>query len=413
MARIAPLLQYARIAARRNYVLKLSSSEKAVQALVSLFIAAALFRQFKAIAVGPMPVRSSAAQLLIGGLASAWIILPCLAPIAIPLRALALYPLTWKQKAVYRIFLILQNWRVLTIIGISFISIAVLVRVPHALLVIAESFGVLAIAASIGVGCAIALEYLQIGKNRKVINSNPIEPHRCPLLRKDLRSYLRMTDFYVALAISLCAGFSEFFGNWISPVKAIVPLLLVALPQMPAFLNPFGLETQPELDRLLLAPTPYWVLLGTKHIALITLFLLSTLPLSLALIYQMPFIQFSITTIEICTIGLSCLIVGLSLMHLPRARQIRIRMVGSLISGSNMSTLFSLEVVVLAATIPVCEGWAVRYIGYSWLCLIISAIFFPLGAVYLWQLCKQDWPTSSKNLTSPDADCHEKVAIRY
>lgn len=202
-----------------------------------------------------------------------------------------------------------------------------------------------------------------------------------------------MMDFYVALIISLCAGLSEFLGKWMSPVKAIVPLLLIALPQMPAFLNPFGLETRSELDRLLLAPRRYWVLLRTKHVALVTLFLLSTLPLSLALIYRMPFIQLSITMIEICTIGLSCLIVGLSLMHQPRARQIRIRMAGSLISGSNMSTLFWLEVVVLVATIPVCEGWAVRYIGYSRPCLILSAVFFPLGAVYLWQLRKQDWPT--------------------
>jgi len=64
VARIAPLLQYARIAARRSYVLKRSSSEKAVEALVGLFIAGALFRQFKAIAVGPMPFRSSGYGLL-------------------------------------------------------------------------------------------------------------------------------------------------------------------------------------------------------------------------------------------------------------------------------------------------------------------------------------------------------------
>ena len=395
MARLKPILRYARMIDQRAYAIKRSSAEKGVEILIGFAIATALFRQFETIAMAPVLIRLSAARLLILELVAAWVLLPSIAPVTIPVRLLAFYPLTWKQKVVYRVASILQHWRVFAIIVLSLLSVAVLVRLPHPAVVISKAVAALVIAASVGIGCAIVLPGFRIVRDRRATNGAIPKSHKYPLLRKEIRCYLRTLDFYFALSISLFAALSEFYGNWLSPAKAIVPLLIIALLHIPAFLNPFGLEDSSQLDRYLLTPKPYSLLLATKHMALAILFLVSTLPLDVSLAYQMHFLQISTMAMETCTVVTSCLIVGISLMNKPHAQEIK--MDAGKISGSNMSFLFVMQVAVLVAAIPLCEGVTTLYAGGLGNFLIPSGILCAATATYLWLLRKQTWPASRTN----------------
>ena len=395
MARLTLVLRYARMIDRRAYVIKRSSAEKGVEILIGFAIATAFFRQIETIAMAPVLIRLSAARLLILELMAAWVLLPSVTPVTIPVRLLAFYPLTWKQKAVYRVASVLQHWRVVAIIVLSFLSVAVLVRLPHPAVAISKAVTALMIAASVGIGLAIALPGFRIVRARRSIDGAIPKSHKYPLLRKEIRCYLRTLDFYLAVSISFFAAFSEFYGNWLSPAKAIVPLLIIVFLQIPAFLNPFGLEASSQLDRYLLTPKPYLLFLATKHMALAILFLLSTLPLEISLAYQMHFLQISTIAMETCTVVTSCLVVGIVLMHKEHAQ--KIKMDSGKISGSNMSFLFVMQVAMLVAAIPLCEGVATLYTGGFVSFLISLGILCAITATYRWLLYRQTWPASSTN----------------
>ena len=360
----------------------------AVEWLVGIAGSYVLFRQLKVILDGPLPMRLSAARMLISTLMAAWVLLPSATPVTIPGSRLALYPLTLAQKGIFSILSILQNRRITAVLAASLVSILVMARLPHSLMAMAEAATALTVTAGVGVGCAIALQSLQIGTRH--MRGNELKWRRFPLLCKELRCYLRTLDFYLAFFISTGAGLSELFGDWMSPAKAALPLLLLAMLQMPAILNPFGLETPPQLDRYHLLPTPYWKLLFGKHIALAMLFLASTVPVAAALICRMPFVESCSSAAVLCLVLMSWLVTGLLLMRLPSARQIRVAF--GAISGNDMSALLVIQSAMMMAAVPVAAAVAMRSLSPVGGSLTTFGLLCFMIAVYVWSLRKQDWP---------------------
>ena len=176
-----------------------------------------------------------------------------------------------------------------------------------------------------------------------------------------------------------------------TPAKALLPLLLIATLQIPAVLNPFGLERRSEMDRYRLFPAPYWKLLMQKHLALAALFHASAVPLAAALACRMSLPEICATAIQFCLVLMSLLLMGTILMRTPSARWIRISF-GS-ISGSNMPLTLVVEAVLLLALVPVAGAIAIRGTAPITACFIALGILTGVIAAYVLLIRRQLWPT--------------------
>jgi hypothetical protein len=180
-----------------------------------------------------------------------------------------------------------------------------------------------------------------------------------------------------------------------TPAKATVPILLLAFLQLPAVLNPFGLESSAELDRYRLLPVPFWKLLLNKHIALALLFSLSAAPIAAALVYRMPWADSCMTALQFFLVLLSWLATGSLLMGTRVARQIL--MAYGTVSGNGMSMLLAATAACLVAAVPVGGAVVMRTITMRKMGPVAEdstalALLSLLTVVYVLILRKQDWP---------------------
>jgi len=395
MARLRPLFHYARLSDRRAWTVKRSGAEKLLEYGVGIVLVCAVLQQLRTIAFGPLPMSLLAARQMLLAVAVAWVLLPSTASTSIPVRRFAQYPLTGFQRAAYRVATICLNWRIAAVFGVSLLSVLAFIRAPHPAVSIAEAAGLLMAAACAGLASAIVLPKLQNGVRASKRSGAVATSQSYPLLRKELRCYARTLDLYLALAVSLAAGLTEYLGTWMTPAKATIPLLLLAFLQLPSALNPFGLESSAELDRYQLLPIPFWKLLLNKHIALALLFSLSAVPIAAALVYRMPWTDICATALLYCLVLLSWLVTGLLLMGIRAARQIR--MAYGTVSGNGMSMLLATTAACLVAAVPVGGTVVMRTITMGKMrpvaedstALVLLSL---LTVVYVLILRKRDWP---------------------
>lgn len=391
MVGLKGLLFYARLSDRRRWAVKRTGTEAVLELCLGGAAAFAFFRQLDRIAMGPLPMRLPAARALILVLAVAWFFAPATASPSISPRSLAVYPLASFQKIAYRILSYLQQWQVLAILGASVLSVVALTRVPQPVFAIALASALLTVAALTGLGTAIALAGISSVIRSSQPNRRALKTHRLPLFRQGIRYYARILDPYLALLASILAGLTEYFGAWMTPLKATIPLLLIALLQMPAVLNPFGLENLTEMERHLLLPQPYWKLLLQKHLALAVFFLLSALPLCAALGYRMSLQNLCVEGVQLCIVLMSWLLAGMLLMRTRAAR--RVHMSFGSISGSNMPALLAVTAALLLAVVPMSESFAIRGTNPATGFLEALGVLSVLIAAYSFLVRQQRWRT--------------------
>jgi hypothetical protein len=386
MARLMPLLRYALLSRRRAYALRRSALAKGVDLCVAALCAYFFCRQIFLVLTAAAQVRLAAAELLCLTLAVLWLLLPLSLSPTLPASLLASFPLSRRQLAAYRLLSLWLDWKSVALALASAVSVVAVAFTPSGLLYSAQAAGLFLAGGLSGTLLAQAATRLQS-------QALPLAAHRSlrknPLLHKELAYYARTLDPYAALLFALAAAYTEVLTPWMTPAKALVPLLLIALLQLPAALHPFALDSPAEQDRYRSLPVSFTRILANKHQALALLYLFSVSPLLAALFWQLPWMQ-SITVAAEAVLVLICLLLaGLILMRMPSARGIQMRMGG--FSGQGLTLELFFQAAVLSSLLPL----TVLFLTQGRSPLLHAALPLGLclvsGKVYFWLLSRQRW----------------------
>ena len=387
MARLRTLLASARLSDRRCWLARRAGGEVILEFLLAMAMAALYLRQLKAVAFGPVPLRESAASWLLLVLVLAWLVLPASIHPSISDRHLAQFPLTRLERAAYRWMSYLQSPPLLVVVLASVPAVCSMAGLKYPWCAMAGAVALFLLAAVLGLSLAMALSALL---SQRIQRQNRPKLHRHPLMWRNLRQFTGTLDPYLAFTVSAVAGLTEYFGNWLTPAKVAVPLLLIALLQLCTVLNPFGLEMRTEQERWRLLPTPFWKILLGKHVALAVIFLLSAIPLALALALRLPRAEFCATSVQFLIVLMSWLLTGLMLMRFSASRQIH--MAAGSLSGSNMPLSLAMISLVMLATVPVAESIALRGARPIVALLLAMGTLAILFFCYMLFLRRQNWP---------------------
>ena len=382
MARLSDLLRYARRSDRRRVSTTRSGSFESFTMLVGAGAALGFVRQLKRIMFGPVALRLQSAEYLILALAALWLLGPLSVRPSIPATSLQVYPITDRQRLFYRVLSHAQNMQTVLMLMASLLSILVLLRLPESQLRMAQSAACFIVAALAGVALRSGFMKLTTiqSKPPRTREQRALQFPAHPLFRKEISYFARTLDPYVGLILSIGFSYSELLASWLTPAKAVVPLLLVAAVQLPAIVNPFALDNAAEMDRYRLMPLPAWKISVHKHVALTTILLFTMSPLLVAALLRMTLMQDLATLVELSIILVSWLCSGVMLMGLDESRNIRMSF-GSL-SGTGFSFgLFGLAILILVSA-PMASALLLRG-GTSSLAVILSAgLLAVLGGVY-------------------------------
>jgi hypothetical protein len=363
MARLRVLLALSRASDQRLSETARSGAEKLLEFCVVVGASFVLLHQLGAIATGPSNYRLRAAYFVVIVLCALWALIPLSIRPTISVESLRLYPLTTRQQLAFHVLSYLQNRRLLALLAASFAVVITLIRVPNPLSHMAKAAASLVAATVFGFILATLLRPSVVGVSFQRLSRQTPTSKAYPLVRKELRYFSRTLDPYVAIFIALAAGYSEYLAAWMTPAMAMLPLLLVAIVQLPLVLNPFGLDTLHERERYRLLPMSPQKILLQKHIALVLLFLATLIPLAGSLFHRMPLQQSSITALLIVVVLLCWLCTGLVLMRLPASQTVRLAF-GTL-SGDGMSILLALQAVALLLSLPMILGMSFARAGSS------------------------------------------------
>jgi hypothetical protein len=384
MARLNDLLRYARRSDRRRVSTTRSGSFQTFTMLVGAGAAFGFVRQLKRIMFGPVALRLQSAEYLILALAALWLLGPLSVRPSIPTTSLQVSPITDRQRLLYRVLSHGQNIETLLMLIASLLGILALMRVPESALQMAQAATCFIAAASAGVALRFGFTKLTTiqsqSKFPRTREQRSFQFPVHPLFRKEISYFARTLDPYLGLIISFGFSYSELLASWLTPAKAVVPLLLVAAVQLSAIVNPFALDNAAEKDRYRLMPLPAWKISVHKHVALTTILLFTMSPLLVAALVRMTLMQDLATFVELSIILLSWLCSGVILMRLDESRNIRMSF-GSL-SGTGFSFgLFGLAVLILVSA-PLTSALLLRS-GTSPLAVILSAgLLCALGGIY-------------------------------
>jgi hypothetical protein len=388
MARLKVLLQFARLSDHRARIVKQSSSEITVEILFGLVAVYAYFLLLQAMVVGTMPSRLSAARWTVWILTTVWALLPLTVSSSIPVHRLLLYPFTRLERSIYWVVSILQRRRFAVLCVASMPVVFACLRLPRPMLASGKAVLAMVLAAGTSLCVSALLSNLQTREAFHWTRRPAAGRQRFPLWRKDFRYYSRTLDFYIALMVSIFAGFSEYFGRWLTPTKATIPFLLVAVLQIGTVLNPFSLDGRQQMDRYHLFPVRYRELLLQKHLALVILFATGILPLVASMLWKMSFIESCATGLQLNLVMASWLVTGLLLMHTHAAQEVRMTM--GVLSSSAMSLQLALISYILTAIFPF--GVALARTSGVWNLLIPAGILCLLATIYLLILRRKEWP---------------------
>lgn len=358
MARLRELLAYARLCDRRSAMR--TGPFRAFTLLVGAGVAFGFVGQLKLMTFGPVASRLQAAEHLILALSALWLLLPLSIRPSIPVSSLHVYPITDRQRLIYSLLSHLQNKQAVVIVIASLLIALALIRVPESALRIAQAATCFLVAASTGVALSCAFTSLTTIQSNffKTRERSPLRSSAHSLFRKEVSYFARTLDPYVGLIISAGFGYSEYLASWLTPAKATVPMLLVAAVQLPAVVNPFALDSAAEMDRYRLMPLPPWKIAARKHLALITILLLTMSPLIAAAVMRMT-LQHELATLgELFIILASWLCAGVILMRLDESSRIQMSF-GSLSGTGFPLGLFGFAVVILVSA-PLANAFVLR-----------------------------------------------------
>lgn len=350
MARLIALFRFIALDRRRAEAQR-SGTVRLLEMIVGLILLGGFASLFWRAFTAPMGARMQAQSTLIQALIFFWIVLPAsLQPPHPPGRYL-LFPISRAQRLSLRFAARWLRWSILALVTASLTTLVAVLRTDWPSTEMRQNAALLAAPPFIGFAFASAAEFLLAGFSVPRLRATPpvlLARFRWSLLlRKELFDLFRTLDPVLVLLVAGAVAASEFVAPWLTPAKALAPLLLLASFLLPAALNPFALCSRAELDRYRLMPASFARLVAVKYAALALVFLIATSPL-LAVLLATPSGRPALPCIPLVLLGL--LLSGLIFGRLPAARCIRMK--PGTLSGEGMSFgLFFASVAVMAAPV--------------------------------------------------------------
>jgi hypothetical protein len=329
-------------------------------------------------------------QTLVLALSAFWLLVPSSVRPAIDANALLPYPLTRRQRFVYRLITHLFDWKPAVLAAASLLTILASLRLPDPVPGLLAAAGCLGGVLLAGLALALASEsFAGRVSARRLLRRRP-RARALPLLRKEAAYFLRTLDPWSGFAIAVVAGFSQAYAAWMSPAKAAVPLLLIAAVQLPAVLNPFALNGAGERDRYRILPLPFGRILAVKHGAALLVLVGSQTPLLLALLWRQSGRDAAESAALTALIAAGYLLAGAVLSRLRATAGIQAHF--GAFSGEGLSLdLYAVAVAIAAA--PAVAALVAARLDPAWPALAVeAAVLLPALALHSLLLRRRRWP---------------------
>ena len=391
MARLGPLLHYARVSRKRSFALKRSGMAKGAELCIVALLLLAYYRQLKLVMTGPPFLRFPAAEWMVFVLAALWILLPISISLSIPAPLLTTYPLSRSQRIGYLLLSHWLEWKAFALLAASVVGIVAVASTPRPWMHMAQAVCVV-VAGCVG-GTALALGSAALQSYSVTSGQRPQawKSRKFPLFWKELVYFSRTLDPYVAFLIAIAAGYTEVIASWMTPAKATLPLLLIVVIQLPSVLNPFGLDSSSEMVRYRFIPVAFARILANKHAAIATFIFLSASPLLGTLLFRMPWRQSLFAISQFALILTSFLLTGLVLMRTQSAQNIKMRFGG--LAGDGLTLELFAVAVTMCSFLPLAVLFVARDSSAVLRAATSVGVLVGLGMLYFWLLQRQKWPS--------------------
>jgi hypothetical protein len=394
MARLKPLFHYAILGSLRASSFKKSGATKILEVCLVCVLIYAFYREVIVVLTGAPLARIAAGRLIILVLSAFCILLPAGVFPSVPADSLAAYPLSRVQAATYRVISQWLDWKVAPLFAASLIGIAALLWTPNPLMEMMRGIAALLFACLCGTALALWTSSLRKNSRASAHSMKLRKMHRFPLLHKELAYFGRTFNPYLCLLIAAAAGYSEIISSWMTGAEVVAPLLIIFSLLLGLVLNPFALSSESELHRYRIMPATFSRILGTKHLAIIVILVLSASPLLAAVFYRQSSKGSAIAIAEVPLFLISLLLTGMLLMHTHSARRIRIKFWSPSSNPAAIGLIFT--ALVLNAASPLLSVFLTREVRrFEFRVGIISAEFGVLLLVYVILLRRQRWESSN------------------
>ena len=169
---------------------------------------------------------------------------------------------------------------------LAFLSLLVFLRLPYPEHSFMFAGAGISAAILFSTSLVLSVDVLQQGFPSVLRKTSATNVRKWPIFHKDLQTSRWLPDPWLNLLFALLVGMSEISGHWIGASASLLLTFICAVLCFSLFLLPFGLDTITEQTRQKLLPLSITQLLWRKHIAAVSIFLVSSLPLSLAIFYS-------------------------------------------------------------------------------------------------------------------------------
>ena len=358
MAKVGVLVKSARLSRSRAIRWEKSGMTRLLEGGIATVLVVVFVQLVWTILAGPTGKKILAERMILAVISLFWLSIPASIQTGFSSEALLTFPLTRRQRISFAVACHILDWKIAALIAASGIAILSLVRtsdpIPHML----HASGFLLAACTAGTGLVMGSSLLRKrSRSRKKFDIQRLQTHLYPVFHKELFYLLRTLDPHLAFLVAAAAGWTEMSAAWMTPGKAMIPLLLISFLQLPSILNPFALNSESEMERYKLLPIRAGAIICRKHLASVLVLLLTAFPLLFACAWRQPWPDSLRTFIEFGLVVSGLLLSAMLLMRTSSARMIRAEFWK--LSGDGMSPVLFISAGIVAAA-PVCVWWLIQ-----------------------------------------------------
>lgn len=358
MAGLSSLLKYGLLDRRRASRVEKSGGTRLLEICIAAGLAFGFAKQIWTILTGSPERQLSAETTATCVLSLLLLLIPMNLRTAFSAEVLLVFPISKPQRLFIGVIAQILDWRMITLLVASAITILSLARTPKPISQVLGVSALLLASCIAGIGFAIGADFLRKRIRIKGRASRPPQTSRYPLLRKELGYLLRTLNPYISFLVGVAVACTEIAGRWITPGKAVISLLLIAMLQLPPLLNPFALDSESEIDRYRIMPKAQGNIVAGKHLANVLLLALCFMPLLFVIALHQSWIDTVRTLTEAALVELGGLFAAMLFMGTALARQIRMEFWKT--SGESMSpALFLLASASTASVVLI--PWLIHF----------------------------------------------------
>lgn len=385
MARITALLHAFALAQQRRRRREQSGSTRLLALLCGAGLLYAWLTQLWLLLRSSASSRGMSGQILLFAFALLWFFIPLTSDAAWPEDRLRLWPLRHGEVRILLLTPFFLGWKTIVLGSASLLTCSVFFVVDPKQ---AALFFAYLCAAGL-CGTALACIGDALSKGRAASSERRTMP--CdPLLRKEIFALARALDPWLGLLVATLAATSEALTAWMTPHKATIVFLLIALCQSTAPIAPFALDNETARERYRLLPASYAALVARKHAAAALLFLASLTPLLVALAWRQSLAELADSLLLLGLVLCGLLLAGILLMGLHGSQRIRMR--PGRLSGEGLSLDLAFAATVIVAAPALLAVLATTGAPYLRQLALSGATLTFCSTIYLFCLTRHRWP---------------------